>query len=482
MKLVALFDDFLKEVVNINATRLGLLTDGVYALKKFIRRSGYAPRIRTFYKQGSWAHQTIIRPVGGGEYDADLLVFVDPVKGWTAKDYVEKLYNEFSASGTYSDKVKIWEYCVTIEYAGDRKIDIAPCVVDRLWPGQGHEVCNRADDQFHESRPIEYTSWLIEKNGYSGGNSFRKVTRLLKYLRDYKKTFTCKSVLLTTMIGEQIEWMDQGKTNYADVPTALLTLISRLDEWLQANATKPQVRNPKLSSEDFSTMWSEEQYQNFRSCIHRYREWIEQAYHAENRDESIKLWQKVFGDDFGRSANVLAQKADTGSVTLADTLLPATGAHHDSLVEIIKRTGLSILPKWFFSPPYLKHPEWRTEGEIIRSILVIAEWRPGRESSETAPVRAGDALPPRGGLWFDVRQADGSPIPDGYRVEWRVANTGAVAIAKNAQRGGFYVSHRQNKRWEDLQYRGVHMVEAFVVRMRDDILVAQSDPFGVVIE
>ncbi|PDS65373.1 nucleotidyltransferase [Rhizobium anhuiense] len=481
MKLVALFDDFLKEVVNINSTRLGLLTDGVYAIKKFIRRSSYAPRIRTFYKQGSWAHQTIIRPVGGGEYDADLLVFVDPVNGWTAKDYVEKLYDEFAANGTYAGKVKMWEYCVTIEYAGDRKIDIAPCVVDRLWAGQGHEVCNRAEDQFHESRPIDYTTWLIEKNGYSGGNSFRKVTRLLKYLRDYKLTFTCQSVLLTTMIGEQIEWMDQGKTNYSDVPTALLTLISRLDVWLQANPHKPQVRNPKLSSEDFSTKWTEAQYQNFRNCIHRYRDWIEQAYNSESRDESIKLWQKVFGDEFGRSANVLAQKADTASV-LAETLLPTTGAHRDSLVEIVKKAGLSILPNWFFAPPYLKQPQWRIEGEIIKSIKVVAEWRPGKESNEVTRVSAGDALPARGGLWFDVRQWNATPIPDGYRVEWRVANTGAVAIAQNAQRGGFYSSQRQNRRWEELRYRGIHMVEAFVIRTSDDVLVAQSDPFGVVVE
>lgn len=39
--------------------------------------------------QGSWAHKTIIKPVDKGEFDADLLVYVHPVQGWTAATYIE---------------------------------------------------------------------------------------------------------------------------------------------------------------------------------------------------------------------------------------------------------------------------------------------------------------------------------------------------------------------------------------------------------
>ena len=34
---------------------------------------------------------------------------------------------------------------------------------------------------------------------------------------------------------------------------------------------------------------------------------------------------------------------------------------------------------------------------------------------------------------------------------------------------------------EQLAYRGVHLVEAFVIRKRDDLLIGQSAPFHVVI-
>jgi len=118
MKLVSLFDDFLKETVNLNKTRIDLLEASIPALKSFVRESDWKPKVRTFVEQGSWAHQTIISPVDSGEFDADLLVMVDPVDGWTAAEYVESLGRAFSGSKTYEDKTQTWDYCVTITYAG----------------------------------------------------------------------------------------------------------------------------------------------------------------------------------------------------------------------------------------------------------------------------------------------------------------------------------------------------------------------------
>ena len=39
-----------------------------------------------------------------------------------------------------------------------------------------------------------------------------------------------------------------------------------------------------------------------------------------------------------------------------------------------------------------------------------------------------------------------------------------------------------NSPWESLQYRGAHLVEAFVIRKRDDKIVGRNDAFGVMIE
>jgi hypothetical protein len=176
---------------------------------------------------GSWAHKTIIRPVDNGEFDADLIVFVEHVEGWTAATYIDELYKAFRDNATYKDKVKRSSHCATISYANDKKIDITPCLTNRIQPKQ-FEVCNRTKDQFERSEPKLYTDWLVEKNGYSGSNNFRKVTRLIKYLRDIKESFTCSSVLLTTILGHCITSADKGSEDFADTTTALRTVFGRM--------------------------------------------------------------------------------------------------------------------------------------------------------------------------------------------------------------------------------------------------------------
>ena len=57
-----------------------------------------------------------------------------------------------------------------------------------------------------------------------------------------------------------------------------------------------------------------------------------------------------------------------------------------------------------------------------------------------------------------------------------------VAMAKGAGRGGFECENMSQGRWETLLYRGVHMSEAFIIRRSDNLLVATSDHFYVVIE
>lgn len=481
MKLVNLFTAFLKDTVNLNQDRLGRLEANVDALMDFVRDSDWKPRVRTFEAHGSWAHGTIIRPVDGDEFDADLLVMVNHVAGWSAGDYVRTLGKVFADSGVYKEKAKTWDYCVTITYAGDRKVDLAPCVVGRRWPGR-LEVCNRATDTFVHSEPVEYTNWLKDCNAYSGSNSFRKVTRLLKYLRDIKTTFTCPSVLLTTLLGMQINRWDKGSADFTDVPTTLRTVMGRMDDWLQARPNKPVVENPKLSHEDFAASLTTAQYANFRNFIHKYRGWIDEAYEAEGRTESIKAWQRIFGDEFADGeavgiAKVMSEDADS----LRSGLLTTTAQQLD-LVERVRQYGISILPARFNRQPHMKEPLWERAPDMTSNVQVTATWKPSRNATQGRLVRSGEVLNPRGGLWLNAWVNGGQPVPDGYRVHWRITNTGAVAKACRAERGGYYSSMQGNQRWEGLRYRGVHVAEAFIIRRSDSLLVGQSPPFNVVIE
>jgi Second Messenger Oligonucleotide or Dinucleotide Synthetase domain len=64
----------------------------------------------------------------------------------------------------YRDIVNRSSHCVTISYANDKKIDVAPCLTNRT---NALEVCNRTTDQFEQTEPKRYTEWLVEKNSYS---------------------------------------------------------------------------------------------------------------------------------------------------------------------------------------------------------------------------------------------------------------------------------------------------------------------------
>ena len=97
MKHVNLFKEFLNDTVNLNDTRIGDLETSIEAIKNVVRDSDWEPHLNGWMAHGSWAHKTIIRPVDSGEFDADLIVFVEHVEGWTAATYIEELYSAFRA-------------------------------------------------------------------------------------------------------------------------------------------------------------------------------------------------------------------------------------------------------------------------------------------------------------------------------------------------------------------------------------------------
>jgi Second Messenger Oligonucleotide or Dinucleotide Synthetase domain/Adenylyl/Guanylyl and SMODS C-terminal sensor domain len=470
MKLLNHFNDFLKDEVNLNQTRIESLETSIDAIEAYVDGSEWADIIIDWVPQGSWAHKTIIKPVDKGEFDADLLVYVDPVEGWEAKDYINDLYAQFRASGTYRDVVRRWSHCVTVTYANDKKIDVAPCVVGRLFSGQ-LEVCNRDTNAFERTEPQQYTNWLIERNGWTGSNMFRKVTRLIKYMRDIKTRFTCSSVLLTTMLGLLVTSQDKGHTSVADVPTALKTVFGRWDDWLQINATKPAVRNPHLWDEDFAASLTQDQWTNLRDRIHTYRQWIDEAYDEPNQNESISKWRRVFGDKFAEGvdteAAVSVSKAAASLVTESAGILANAGG---DLIALLKRFGAEVIPADFPHFPYMRQPKWRRSPGQGLPVVIRASLYQSQGFNKIKDVQSLELLPAGRQIEFRAVTSTGLPFPVDFEVHWRITNTDDEARQQNQLRGGFEESSTHGQRWEHLQYRGVHITEAFVIKKQDRTL------------
>ena len=286
------FNEFMRDHGNLNPSRYERLKRSDKAVSEYLSQNlvGYSRTER----QGSYALGTTIRPVKDtDEYDVDRLVYVEYDSSKGPKDYIDDVYSCLKANGNYADKVQRNTRCVTVNYAGEFKIDVVPCIT---YNGN-HYICNRKTNEYEETDGTGFRDWFNSKNQITNGN-LKLVTRLLKYLRDHKKTFTAPSILLTTLIGNTVhDWEDD--TDFKTVPDALLTVISRMDEFLWSHPSMPEIRNPALPSETFTRHWDQAKYSHFRDMVSSYARRVREAYSDDDEQSSVSKWSDLFGDRFG---------------------------------------------------------------------------------------------------------------------------------------------------------------------------------------
>ncbi len=288
------FQDFLRDEVNINPSRLDRLHTSVRAVSGYLKDNmkGY----QKSEPQGSLALQTIIRPVDDNdEYDADIQVVMNPNPDWQPRDYIKAVYDTLKENKTYADKLRLKTRCVTVDYAGDFHLDVVP----RITVNGKHYILNRVDNKRERTDGNGYRNWFSDKNRITGGN-LKKVVRLLKYLRDHKNNYTARSILLTTLAGMMIRKSDKGTKGVSTVSDTLVTVLTRMDDYLQKHPKMPEIKNPVLPSETFNRHWDQRKYANFRDKVHSHALRAKRARSESSSGKAIKVWQELFGDNFGR--------------------------------------------------------------------------------------------------------------------------------------------------------------------------------------
>ena len=294
MKHTRYFEEFLRDVVNLNQTRLDRLSSHVSSVKEFLEKSLGSSFIK-IEPQGSYGLKTIIKPVADNdEYDADIQVYMTLDEDLEPKDYIKNLYKCFRDSDRYKDKVHRRTRCVSLDYAGDFHLDAVPCFTDS--DGKTY-ICNYKTNESEETDGTGYREWFNKKTSITHGN-LKRVTRLLKFLRDHKSNFTVKSILFTTLIGNTVG-DESDASNFNSIPVALKTVSNRINEFLQNNPVMPEISNPVLQKEKFNRHWDQTKYSNFREKFRIYNEKINDAFDEKDHNESVKKWREIFGDDFG---------------------------------------------------------------------------------------------------------------------------------------------------------------------------------------
>lgn len=442
MKLISYFSDFLENEVNLDNARLDRLDGSIEAITNFLEGSSLAGGFIDVIPQGSYAHKTIIKPVQeNDEFDADLLLHLEESSEWEASDYVDELCRYFRGNGIYKEKVQRRTRCVTIDYAGDFHIDVVPYL-------ERHDkkyITNRRDNVYELTDPEAYNAWLDDKNRTASRNLVKTI-RLVKYLRDYKRTFDVKSVILNVLLGEQVNdaalLADPGC--YADVPTALRTVMNRLCSYVEDRPYLPSIMDPSGTQENFGDRWNQDGYAAFRTAVIRYAEWIDDAWSDTDRDSSLKKWQRAFGEEFQQAKKPESAK----SLVRSESALPASYHNTEQTLSDLG-IGTSIVPVYRF----------RITGKVLRK---------GSMGAYHLKDRGNKVLKGRS-IQFSVVECN---VPTPHEVYWKVMNRGPEALGQDCIRGQIEEGTRLWRREEPTSFRGPHFVECYLVK--DGVCVAKD--------
>jgi len=243
---------------------------------------------------------------------------------------------------------------------------------------------------------------------------------------------------LTTLLSNSVQDIfDTLSDDFKDLPTSFKTLIDRLDYYLQANATMPQIENPVQPSETFTRHWDELKYQNFRSFIHKYKGWVDDAFDESDRELSIEKWRKIFGENF----HAVVMKSESSISNESNSL--------DSLLnESI--THISI-------PSHCIPHDW-IEVDPVQDITVNVHYKDQTRTQFINKLIFGSTLPKKYNVKFEIANS----LPVDSKIYWQVTNTGSEASLAKQLRGTFIEG--EAIREESTSYKGNHFVEAFVVK------------------
>lgn len=433
MKLESHFDQFLTDTVNLNQSRIDALDSRLQAVESFLNEHEAFSELvaEDLIPQGSYAHKTIIKPVAGHDFDVDVLVPMHTQADFQPSDYIAELYGALRSSGTYREMTSRRTRCVTVQYANEFHIDLVPY----LERDGSRWIVNRHENTYERSNPERFNEWLDERNRDADLHLVAAI-RILKYLRDFKQTFSAKSIILTTLLGSQVHSAravgDPGY--YGDIPTALAHILTDLDRYLQLTPLLPAILDPGGTGDDFSQRWDQDQYTNFRERVHRYTEKVTDAYEQEDEAESISQWQDLFGTGF---------RAPTREVI--------------ALSESAKSSGEQYLERDLGIPI-------RLTGEKLH---IVGRLHKRKGFRDYALPQAGNRAPKGRVITFRIDRCD---VAAPYQVYWKVRNHGEEAASVGQLRGEIRRDEGHQRKTEHTKYHGSHYVECLVVK--DGVCVA----------
>lgn len=413
---------FLEDTVNLSKSSLEKLEEHVAGLWIAVSNSEDVPNTPTdWQQQGSWAYGTIIKSQSGRNFDADIVLEFEDAD-LEPKEYLLRVNRALSHHGTYSGKTELKSRCVRVNYVGEHHVDLVPLVTVF---GINY-IVNRTTNQLERAEPVGYAEWFNERDAWAGGQ-LHKVVRLVKYIRDTKRTHATKSVILTTLLGEQVEEGDKFST----IIEALAVLVRRMSDYLAPYSFKPSLPDPSCVGATFDHRWSQEEFQTLQNVLTSLTKRIEEARAASSAGEATTKWRGLFGDRFPDVTQVTATSSSLalrapGEELAAEVFDAIRQSYRASIEAVVLQSG-------------------RRKAKLLGRDGIVDRHRD---------------------LVFKIT----TDTPGAYEVHWKIRNFGSEATADAGLRGQIALGGREHE--EKTLYRGRHYVEAYIVK--DRVVVAMA--------
>lgn len=207
----------------------------------------------------------------------------------------------------------------------DFHLDVVPAIV----PNGIDEPLYVPDREWEEwipSHPLGYGEFLSRING-DNSQKVVPLMKLFKHWRDVHMTYKRpKSYWLESIIVRHIHqgWVETEGKAYAEIVLALMdSVYGRFEHELDEGGV-PEVPDPMLGS-NVARNWKRDHFEAFMGRLDESRGWAARALEADTQNEAIRLWKKVFGeqfpDDVEGSAKSLADSLAGGFAVTASGMI-----------------------------------------------------------------------------------------------------------------------------------------------------------------
>jgi len=427
----------------------------------------YLPEI---YPQGSFLLGTVVQPPSDdGAYDIDLVCRLELEKEKTAQDRLKKMIGDrLKQKDEYEGRLRESRRCWTLDWKDTFHMDVLPSIPNSERLPTGILLTDTTLVRWQKSNPKQYANWFREqmytKTPTVLGKAFeasieavpewptksplQRAVQVLKRHRDlyFEANDVVRpiSIILTTLAAKAYQHDE-------DLTDALLGIVDGMASHIERARGAYFVRNPVEPEENFADKWNEDpkRPQAFYSWLDVLRKDL-RAWLSELDD--LNKSHQLFDSRFGRRVIGTA-------VPLAEQRLQRRDAiifhPREDLVPPVSNDSHAQPIPWPLSLSY----RVELSGSVHTAQRNLRIWE---FSNRPVPKS----------LAIRFRLSTNAPRP--FDVYWQVINTGSEAAADAGLRGQIVKEDAANglDHWEDTQYRGTHMIEAFIVK--DGMCVART--------